>query len=688
MSGLVLRVVEQRLLLGRAAGLPQATALVSIGVEGSLPAGAFTRIRAGAAALRPGQPLFGVGESDWPAAFLLDPPSGGTDPRRILGEWVVALTVALQRWARDPTWRGRVLPADDDLLRVAIPWQRDGVLTDTLRLALQLLALWSAPGAAVPDVNTAIHAGMEQARAGGLTQDSLRFALAGAERGIPIDIRPGHVQYGWGARMVRLHSTVTNRTGDLAVMIAQDKMLTKHTLGGAGLPVPRGEVVTDIAGAVRAAAEFGWPVVVKPLDQEQGIGVTAGIWSEDALRRAYATAARFRTGKVIVEQHVEGEDYRIRVVNGRYLGALQRIPAGVVGDGVATVAALVDELNTDPRRGEDSQSFMKKLVIDGDVLERLAGQGLGPDSVPAVGRKVMLRGIANLSAGGSAEDVSDRVHPDNRRLAQRAARIVGLDIAGVDFLTPDITESWRTTGGFIIEVNAHPQLGIPDRDIHGEYLDVLFGDDAGRIPVAAISGSKGAALAADLVGRIQSAAGRVTGVCTAGVLRIGADIVRTEDPSGLLGATVLLNDPAVESAVIELDDEHLAEFGHPCDRYDVVALMDSPTDPGETLRRAVRAVVLDAEGQPPGPPVPEVRRILVSADPAASHAHRAAGGDAVFLETSDGARWLTLASGESRIRLAAVDGPDLEARAAMFAAAVAWAQGVDPATIVAVLGDR
>ena len=184
--------------------------MVTVDLEGGLDTGAFARVHAGAAGLIPEQPLFGVTESDWPAVFLLDPADGGASPESRLGQWIVALTVALQRWARDAVWRGRVLGVAGGRLMLAIPWQREGVLSDTLRLALRLIELWAAPPAGrLTDVNAAIRQGMAAAQDKGLLPSDVRFALAALERGIPVTVRPNHIQYGWGVNSERMRSTFT-----------------------------------------------------------------------------------------------------------------------------------------------------------------------------------------------------------------------------------------------------------------------------------------------------------------------------------------------------------------------------------------------------------------------------------------------------------------------------------------------
>ena len=718
---LELRVEDQRLLRGCSAGLNQRTAVVVIGIDGAPDDGALLRIASGAAMLFPGDPLYGVRTSDWPSAFQVEPGQPGRTAEWMLGEWVIALTVALQRWARDPAWRGRVLGSEPGRVHLAIPWQRPGVLTDCVRLALRLVELWARPSASPPqDVSPLIRSGMDAARGDGLLPSALRFALAAIERGIPIAVFPGHVLYGWGRSALRMADNFSGRTDFIATSLAQNKARSMWILREAAVPVPPGEVVATFDEALGVAESLGWPVVVKPIDQDQARGVTPRVRDEVTLHHAFDGAARYSPGSVVVEKHVEGDDHRILVVNGRMLAAARRVPAGITGDGVRSVEKLVEKLNADPRRGADFHSAMKKVVLDAEALELLADQGVPVESVPEAGHWIALRRTANISTGGTAVDVTAAVHPDNARLAERAARIIGLDIAGIDFLTTDIGRSWREVGGVICEVNSQPGfrphwLSDPERDLNGEIIELLLDGRPGRIPTAAITGTNGKGTTALMLQHIWMCAGKVAGVCTTQEVRIGSDIVSSDNLSGYPGGRIMLTDPATEVAVIEMPRKGLIEFGHPCDRYDVAALLNVQDDhlgvdgietmeqmaelKAEVLERARDAVVVNADDPLCVAMLTRAgtdRHILVATDPAADPVveHLARGGEAVIL-AQDGERLdVVLAAGAARTVLLAV--PDIPAamagllrynvRNAMFAAALAWAQGIDPATIRDALG--
>lgn len=719
-----MRIENQRHLPGCSAGLAERTALVEIahdGIDATLDPQAQARIRAGIATLYPEDPLFGVAEDDWPAAFLVTADlrrDGGPDPGEAPGHWVVALTVAVQRWARDPVWHGRLVHSGDRRMLLAIPWRREQLFRDALDLAVRLVTEWASP---VPDqaaVQQLIHYlrnGLPSAQDAGLLPNTLRFIQAAVDRDIPFEVLPNCVQLGWGASSERIESSFTGRTGYIATMMAHNKFKASRTLADAGLPLPTGEVVLDVERAQQVAAGLGWPVVVKPANSEQGMGVVPGICDPDTLRGAFDAALRLSSRGVIVERHVDGDDHRLLVVDGRLIATARRTPGGVTGDGVNTVGQLIERVNTDPRRGAGTRSLLRRLVLDDEARDCLRRCGLTVDSVPDQGQWIALRRTANISTGGTAVDVTSAVHPDNRALAERAARIVGLDIAGIDFLCPDISRSWREVGGAICEVNAQPGfrphwIADPGRDINGEILDILFAGRATRIPIAAITGTNGKTTTAMMLHHIWTAAGKLTGVCTTSMLRIGDEIVSTANLSGHPGARMILNDPGVQAGVFEMPRKGLIVFGHPCDRYDVAALLNVADDhigqygidtleqmaelKAEVLERATQAVVVNADDHlclSMRSRAGTDRHILVTGDPAnpAVGEHRARGGEAVFIDARAGMRWIVLATGADDRALMPVD--EIPATLggllrfnetnAMFATALAWAQGVDTGVI-------
>ena len=691
-----MRVAGVRLLPGCSGGLSERTALIDISLEDAPPydAGAEDLLRSRAVAFCPDQHLYDVGEKDWPAGFLVERAAESVDGTGWLGEWVVALTVAAQRWGHDPVWRGRVLAADSDRMRLAIPWHREQTFLVAVEMAVKLVAQWAVPE---PDrsllrrIDRDFRAGLEGVQAGGLNVDSLRFVECAARQGIPFEVTTGMVRYGWGVNAEYLDGTVTGDTGALAAILAKHKARANRRLADAGVPVPRCRVATSPGQAREAAAELGWPVVVKPPGLDLGLGVEPGIRDVGRLERACAVASRMGGGTVLIESHVEGLCYRLLVVHGRMLAAVRRVPAGVIGDGEHSVADLIEQANTEPRRG----TVISRLSVDGEALAYLAEQGLRLNSVPAEGRRVWLRRTAYSETGGHHEDVTEDVHPDNRALAERVARLIRLDIAGIDLLTTDVTRSWREVGGAVCEVNAQPSLmphwiAEPDRDINGEVLDILFGGRSPRIPTAVLVGSGPVAQAALLLHRMWGAAGVVSGVCTRTEVRIGDETFDAGDFPGLSGVRAVLAEPTVGAAVFEVAPDSLTENGHGCDRYEVAAVLGGG-EFGDVIDRTTRVVVMDADD--PRTPALLARvggasPVLLATDPAGVAGHRAGGGAAVFIADCDGRKWILLADGDVEAPVISVDelgenGPD---RAAMAAVALAWAQGVDIGVIRAVLG--
>ena len=668
------------------------------------------------AALCPNDPLWGISAQGFPADCLApaSAPAVGLFPT-----WLLALTVALQRWARQPVWQGAVLEAQANGCQLALPYAHQQVCTQALQHAARLLMAWSLGPerqAEAAQAERAVHEWLGQVQSLGLAPSTLRFFAAARARGMPAVPRLDHLQIGQGCHAQWLDSSFTGHTSALATRIARSKHLTHRLLANAGLPVPAQVVASSLDMAEAAALKLGWPVVIKPSNQDQGLGVVPGIRDLAALQLAFAAADRLSPGQVIVERHIAGADHRVLVVGGRVRAVALRMAGGVTGDGVRSVAALLAQLNADPRRGSDKRSLLIRIELDAQALSCLAEQGLTPDGVPAAGRVVALRRIANISTGGTAHDVTAAIHPDNRALAERAARLVGLDIAGVDLLCPDIGRSWREVGAGICEVNAQPGLrphwlAAPAHDINGEIIDWLFQSRPSRIPTAAITGTNGKSTVARMLHHIWRSTGTLAGVCTTQGVWVGDELVSTDNLSGHPGAQMLLNDPAVQAAVFEMPRKGLLVFGHPCERYDVAALLNIQDDhigvdgvnslaqmaelKAQVLARAHEAVVINADDPlclAMRPRALAARLVLVAREGsnAALQAHREAGGEAIFIAAVAGERWAVWASGLVQTPLlplsaipATLNGllPFNESNA-LFAMALARVQGLDWAAIV------
>ena len=389
------------------------------------------------------------------------------------------------------------------------------------------------------------------------TRSIVNAALA---RGIPVRrLNDGSlVRLGQGAKQRRIVAAETDQTSAIAEAIAQDKELTRTLLAEAGIPVPEGRVVNDAADAWAAAQDIGVPVVVKPRDGNQGRGVSVNLSTREDVERAWQIAVE-RDDEVVVERYIVGGDYRLLVIGGKLVAAARRRPPMVIGDGRSTVRQLVDHENEDPRRCGGHSCALSPIEIDAVALAVLAEQGLAPESVPEVERTVFLRNNANLSTGGTAEDVTDIVHPEVAARAIEAARVVGLDIAGIDVVADDVALPLESQHGAIIEVNAGPGLrmhlepteGTP-RDVGAAIINTLFApEDEGRIPVAAVTGVNGKTTVVRLLSHLAATGGATVGTtCTEGVF-IGGRPIDSGDCSGPKSARRVLAHPSVTTAVLE-----------------------------------------------------------------------------------------------------------------------------------------
>jgi len=383
---------------------------------------------------------------------------------------------------------------------------------------------------------------------------------AAEERDIPWIRLNDHslVQLGHGRFQKRIQATVTSETRHIAVDIASDKELTNKILADLGLPVPRQYVVRTADRAVASARRLGFPVVVKPLDANHGRGVSIDLGDDDAVRVAFDKAQE-HARTVIVETYIAGFDHRMLVVGGELVAVAKRVPGHVVGDGVHTVEQLVEAVNADPRRGIGHEKVLTRIELDYQALRLLEQAGLEPTSVLPAGHVFYLRSTGNLSTGGTAIDLTDVVHPDNREVAVRAARAIGLDVAGIDFITPDISESHRTVGGGICEVNAAPGFrmhvspteGTP-RDVAGPVIEMLFPQGTpSRIPIAAITGTNGKTTVSRMLAHIQKMSGFTVGLCTTDGVYIDGERTVVGDMTGPMAAQMVLRDPRVDFAVLE-----------------------------------------------------------------------------------------------------------------------------------------
>lgn len=366
------------------------------------------------------------------------------------------------------------------------------------------------------------------------------------------------VQFGHGRYQKRIQATVTGETRHIAVELASDKEETNIILADLGLPVPRQQLVSNLNMAIKAADRIGYPVVVKPLNANHGRGVSTNLNSPEEVETAY-DKAKEHSRSVIVESFIIGLDHRMVVINGELIAVAKRMPGHVVGDGKHTVEALVEIVNQDPRRGVGHEKVLTRLEFDHQAERLLKLAGYDKNTVLPEGEVFFLRATANLSTGGTAIDVTDIVHPDNREMAVRAINAIGLDVGGVDFLTSDISKSFRETGGAICEINAAPGFrmhvapseGTP-RDVASPVIEMLFpGSSPSRIPIAAITGTNGKTTTTRMLAHILKLAGYTVGMTSTDGVYIDGQLTVAGDMTGPTSAKMILRDPTVDAAVLE-----------------------------------------------------------------------------------------------------------------------------------------
>lgn len=395
------------------------------------------------------------------------------------------------------------------------------------------------------------------------------------------------VQFGHGAYQQRIQATITSKTGHIAVEISCDKEDTHNLLRDLGLPVPTQRMIYNPRAAVRVARHIGYPVVVKPLNANHGRGVSINLTTDEQVEGAFEFAREHGTSKaVLVESFVDGFDHRMLVVNNELVAVAKRVPGHVMGDGKSSIKQLVDQVNEDPGRGIGHEKVLTRLELDRPANVLLAAAGFDENTVLPGGEVFYLRNTANLSTGGTAIDLTDVVHPDNREMAERAIRAVGLDVGGVDFLTTDMTKSYKEVGGAIVEVNAAPGFrmhvapseGKP-RDVAGKVMDMLFPPGTPtRIPVASITGTNGKTTTSRMLAHILKTAGHTVGLTSTDGVYIDGRLSVKGDMTGPTSAHIVLRDPAVDIAVLETARGGLLRAGLGYRQCDVSACLNVSAD--------------------------------------------------------------------------------------------------------------
>jgi cyanophycin synthetase len=677
---------------------------------------------------------------DHPAAWLLGP-DGERAWRAGPAHAVQHAALEFQRRAGSPVTFGltRAEPSAGSY-RLVVEYEEESLGRAALDAALRLVR--AALGAEPFDAPAEVARLRELAHDVRLGPSTAAIVRAARRRGIPARrLNDGSlVVLGQGARQRRICTAETDATGAIAEAIAQDKQLTRFLLKSVGVPVPEGRPVADADDAWQAAQELGLPVVVKPQFGNHGRGVAPNLTTREQVARAYA-AAREEGEHVLVETFAPGADYRLLVIGNRLVAAALREPAHVVGDGRSTVQQLIEVVNRDPRRSDGHATVLSFIKLDPVALAVLGEQGYAPESVPPAGVRVLIRRNGNLSTGGTATDVTDRVHPEVAARAVDAARAVGLDIAGVDVVALDIGRPLEPQRGAVVEVNAGPGLRMHLEPSTGEprpvgeaivemlfplvsggvvsgerpgplttYHSPLTTHHAGRIPIVAVTGVNGKTTTTRLLAHLLRTAGKVVGMtCTDGTYLDGR---RTEarDCSGPRSARAVLLNPRVEAAVFETARGGILREGLGFDHCNVAVVTNigggdhlglrGIETPDELAR--VKRVVVEAVD-------PQGAAVLNAADPLvpvmaahcpggvvffgrdAAHptltAHRRTGGRAVFVRD----RAIVLADGEreetlpplARVPLTHGGRVAFQVENVLAAAAAGWALRLPVATIAA-----
>ena len=405
-------------------------------------------------------------------------------------------------------------------------------------------------------------------------------------RGIP-NIRlneDSHIQLGYGAHQKRIQASITSQTSAIAVEVADEKTRAKEYLRKSGIPVPNSRKVSTEEEAIAAFNEIAAPVVVKPDVGNHGVGSTIYITQLDPLRMAFR-AAQANHPEVIIEEFVEGADFRLLVVNGCLVAAARREPAHITGDGSSSIKDLIEKTNSDPRRGFGHEKVLTLINIDSMTERLLSFRGLSPDSCPEKGEKVYLKATANLSQGGTATDVTDEVHPDIRLMAERAARIIGLDCVGIDALATDISVPLHQSGIKVVEINAAPGFRMHLEPTHGRarnvakpLVDMLFPEGYAQIPVLAVTGTNGKTTTCKLIAHTLKYSGKVVGLaCTTGI-EIDGNKILTGDYSGPEGAGIVVREPTVDHIILEVARGGIVRRGLGIDEIDVGILLNIGSD--------------------------------------------------------------------------------------------------------------
>ncbi len=477
-----------------------------------------------------------------------------------LGHIVEHVAIELQCLANMEVGYGKTITTDEDgLYEIAFRYRDEDAGIEAGKQAFKVVE--SIAGGETPDIDKIVSKLKDIRDSNMLGPTTHSIVKEAYERGIPY-IRLNeysYIQLGYGKNQRRIQASMTDKTSGIGMEIADDKERTKEILDEAGIPVPKGEAVRSVEEALEVAKELGYPVAVKPNVGNHGRGISSRVEDSEDLKLAFKEAKRVNP-LVVIERYLEGSDHRLLVIDGELVAAARRDPPFVKGDGESTIQELIDELNSDPRRGVGHEKTLTEVEVNYMTKRILKQKDYDLDTVLPEGEKLRLKSTANLSAGGTATDVTDSVHPKNKLIAERIADIIGLDIMGIDLIISDLKEPLDQCNCGIIEVNAAPGFRMhldpyegKERNVAEPVIDMLFPSGSeSTVPIVAVTGTNGKTTTVRLISHILRMDGKSVGVaCTDGLFR-GNDLLKKGDFSGPQGAKFVLRERSIDHAVLEV----------------------------------------------------------------------------------------------------------------------------------------
>ncbi|MFP4001431.1 MAG: cyanophycin synthetase [Thermoplasmata archaeon] len=487
---------------------------------------------------------------------FLEEVEDGTD----LGHVVEHVSIELQSLAKMEVSFGRTLDTEEDgVYRIVYQYRVEEAGLQAGEYAVDLVERFAE--GECPDLDCMIDELKKISNENMLGPTTDSIIGEASKEGIPY-IRLNeysYVQLGYGKNQRRIQASMTDATSAIGVQIADNKWRTKKVLDEAGIPVPRGEMVKEVETALEIAKDLGYPVAVKPNTGNHGRGISIRVEDSEQLRRAFKEAKRIDP-VIIIEKYLVGADHRLLVIDGKLVAAARRNPPLIKGDGGSTIKELIDELNSDPKRGKGHEKTLTEVEIDHSTKKVFDQKDYSLDTVLPEGERLYLKPTANLSTGGTATDVTDSVHPENKMMAERIAEIVGLDVIGIDTIALDLEEPIDRSNGGVIEVNAAPGFRMhldtqegKERDVGKAVIDMLFPSGSnGRIPIVAVTGTNGKTTTVRLISHILKEDGKKVGVSSTDGLFIGDELLKEGDYSGPQGTKFILKENRVDHAVLEV----------------------------------------------------------------------------------------------------------------------------------------